>query len=348
MRAIRFDGRHATYGSDAPEPEAGSGEAVVRVVCAGIAGADLAVVRGISPDPPPILGHELVGVVERAEPSPGRDRDRALVGQRVVASIEIACGRCDLCKRGLANHCREMSLLGLARRAGCLAERVAVPVRCLAPVPDRVDDGAAVFALGVGAALHAAQLVRLEGRGYITVLGDTIEAMLAAQAMARLNASVRLVGSDPARFVRAERWGIKHRHADDVGRRQDQDVVVDCTGSARGVELAMRLVRPRGTIIVGASAAPTWWDPDETGPDLSPLARHEIEVVGARGGKVQEAIAALAEGRFDVSGLITRRFRLSDGVAALRAASDAEQIKVVVDVSDGVPEPPGSARNRRG
>ena len=346
MRAIRFDGRHATYGSDAPEPEAGSGEAVVRVVCAGIAGADLAVVRGISPEPPPILGHELVGVVERAEPSPGRDRDRALVGQRVVASIEIACGRCDLCKRGLANHCREMSLRGLARRVPGRAGggAGAVPAACAGSRGRRGP----CSRWGRRCAARGPARAGWRGRGYITVLGDTIEAMLAAQAMARLNASVRLVGWDPARFVRAERWGIKHRHADDVGRRQDQDVVVDCTGSARGVELAMRLVRPRGTIIVGASAAPTWWDPDETGPDLSPLARHEIEVVGARGGKVQEAIAALAEGRFDVSGLITRRFRLSDGVAALRAASDAEQIKVVVDVSDGVPEPPGSARNRRG
>lgn len=315
---------------DAPEPAASAGEAVVRVVRAGITAAEVAAARGLVPGAPSILGHELVGVVERVEPASGREKDRGLVGQRVVSSIEVACGKCDLCKRGLSNHCRDLGLLGLAGRDGCLAERVSVPVRSLAVVPAEVSDDAAVFSLGAAAALHAAQLVRLEGRGYITVLGDNVAALLAAQAMAKLNASVRIVGSDPACFARAEKWGIKHRAMDDAGRRHDQDVVVDCSGTSAGMDVALRMVRPRGTVIVGATTAPVW-EATET-MDLGLVARQEVSVVGARSGRVADGVAAIAEGRFDVTGLITKRVKLADAVTGLRAASEGGQIKVVVEM----------------
>jgi len=330
VRAIRFDGKHAVLAMDCAEPTLVAGEAVVRVVRAGVADADLAAVRGLVPGVPSILGHELVGVVDRLEPMPGRERDKGLVGQRVVAAIEAACGKCDLCRRGLSNHCREIAMIGLVRRDGCFAERVAVPVRSLAPLPATLGDDPAVFCLAAAAALHAAQIVKLEGRGFITVLGEGVPALMAAQAMAKLNATVRLVGGDPTRLTLAEKWGIRHRHTDDVGRRQDQDVVVDCTGSAAGLDLALRLVRPRGSVIIGATPAPTAWESGTL--DMSLVARHEIEIVGARGGRVADGVAALAEGRFDVAGLITRRVKLSEGVAALRAAAEPGQIKVVIEV----------------
>ncbi|MCA9287539.1 MAG: alcohol dehydrogenase catalytic domain-containing protein [Phycisphaerales bacterium] len=329
MRAIAFERGSARAVDNAPEPAIGSGEALVRVVRAGLGDADAAVLRGAWPDPPGVLGHELVGVVERLAEPVAHPRDQALLGKRVVASIEIACGKCDLCKRGLANHCRDLALLGLSARDGSLAERVAVPVRLLNPVPAPVDDDTAVFALACGAALHAAQMVRLEGRGFITVLGDSLSALLAAQAMARLNATVRLIGENPERFGLAERWGIKHRHADDIGRRQDQDVVVDCTGSTQGLDLALRLVRPRGTVILGANAVAVPHDPVSTTADLSLIARHEVAVIGARGGKVQEGVAALADKRFDVSGLITKRCRLAEAPAALQSLS--QHLKIVVE-----------------
>jgi threonine dehydrogenase-like Zn-dependent dehydrogenase len=162
------------------------------------------------------------------------------------------------------------------------------------------------------------------------VLGEGVAALLAAQAMSKLNATVRLVGTDPTRLTLAEKWGIRHRHTDDVGRRQDQDVVVDCTSGAAGLDLALRLVRPRGTIILGATPAPPAWEPGAL--DLSLSARHEIEVVGARGGRVADGVAAIAEGRFDVLGMITRRLKLADGVATLRAAGEPGQVKVVIEV----------------
>src|SRR5690606_629572 len=161
------------------------------------------------------------------------------------------------------------------------------------------------FAEPLAAALHAARQLHLEGRPYITVLGDGRLGLLCAQAMAQLNASVRVVGRHPEKMNLCEKWGIRHRHVDDVGRRQDQDVVVDCTGSPTGLDLALQLVKPRGRILLKTTVAPT-----SRLVDLSPIVINEIEVIGSRCGSIPDAIEALAAKRIDVVSLISRRYRL--------------------------------------
>ena len=94
------------------------------------------------------------------------------------------------------------------------------------------------------------------------------------------------------------------------------------------LDMAMGLVRPRGKIVLrGVPADAARW----AGLDLSPTIDLELEITGARGGRVADAIAALEQKRFDVSSLITRRFKLDDAVGALRAASEPDAMKIVVE-----------------
>ena len=187
----------------------------------------------------------------------------------------------------------------------------------------------AVFAPGryswVAAAVNVMQRLRIEARPYITVLGDGRLGLLTAQVLARLNASVRVLGKHAAKLELCERWGIRHRLVDDVTPRADQDVVVDCTGSTTGLVMAMRLVRPRGTIVLKTTVA------DQQGVDLSPIVIHEIDVVGSRCGPFPDALSLLADEAIEVIGLISRRVRLEDGVEGLRAAAQADVIKVLIE-----------------
>lgn len=335
MRAIRTDGATVTLDARAEAPVPGPGEALVRPTRLGVAASDLAAASGRWPFRG-LLGHEFAGVVDRLWPEADKAERKRWEGKRVVGSINIVCGRCELCRAGLSNHCRERSVLGLHKRDGCFADRFTLPVRNLHEVPAGVDDDRAVFAEPLAGAIHAAQLVRLEGKPYVTVLGDGPEALLTAQVMARMNASVRLLGEHPERFTLCEKWGIKHRHASEVGRRQDQDVVVDCSGAAAGLELALRLVRPRGKVVLKTPALPPApagdGSPIAPGADLAPLVANEIELLGARCGRLADALHELASGAVDVLSLITRRMRLDDGPAALRAAAEPTQIKVLLDV----------------
>jgi len=347
LRAIRFDGTKAVLDGRAEPPVPLQGEAVIRPSRVGISSFDAQYAAGApadSPREPITLGHEFAGVVESLHESAEPALRKRWEGKRVVASPIVVCGRCDMCKGGLPNHCRSRRTLGVAGWDGCLADRFKLPVRNLVEVPASVGDDQAVLATPLGAALHAANIVRIEGKPYVTVLGDGVDALLCAQVMVKLNASVRVLGLRPEKFTLCEKWGIKHRHSAEAGRRHDQDIVVDCTGTPTGLALALQLVRPRGKVVLCATASPSGATaspplgaasrasaPDKP-LDLSPLVENEIELLGARCGNPADAIARLAAGEFDVLPLITRRVRFADALGALKLAADPDQLKVVIEM----------------
>jgi threonine dehydrogenase-like Zn-dependent dehydrogenase len=333
VKAIVRRGSEVFLDRDAPEPVPGPGDAVVRPTLCGVASADLAAARnegraGVGFQG--VLGHQFVGVVE----SVADERHARLVGERVVADITVVDPASELARRGLARHAPDRQILGLLGRDGCFAEKIALPAANLSIVPETVSDDAAVFAEPLSAAVHASRIVRLEGKTFVTVLGDSLSALLCAQVMARLNHSVRLLGEREDRLAIAERWGVRRRPVSEAGLRQDQDVVIECTGQPEMIERAFGMVRPRGSVVLKREPLPL---PGGTpsgsgGPDLTPVVLHELEIVGASVGRVGEAVVELASGELDLAGLITKRHTLDDGLAALRAADEPSAIKVVIEV----------------
>jgi alcohol dehydrogenase len=289
----------------------------------GICATDLEICRGYM-NFRGVLGHEFVGIVEAAA---GRE-GRKWVGKRVVGTINCVCGRCQMCRRGLQEHCSSRTVLGISGRDGCFAHRFNLPVRNLLEVPDSVDDDHAVFTEPLAAAYQILRQIRIEGRPFITVLGDGRLGLLCAQVMAQLNATVRLIGKHPEKLALCEKWGVKHRLLQDVGLRGDQDIVVDCTGSPDGLEYAMRMVRPRGKIVLKTTVAA---DNLRKPLDLWPLVIHEIELIGSRCGPFPVALEALANGKIDVVSLISRRLRLQAGPDALKLAASPGVIKVLLE-----------------
>lgn len=323
MRALILEGTKTQLSTSRPEPRPARGEAVIRPRLVGVSRTDLELSRGLL-DFRGVLGHEFVGEVEAVE---GGDPS-GLVGRRVVGAIAIFCGQCAMCQAGLRQHCRERTLLGIDGRDGCFADRFALPAANLVPVPASVDDDHAVFAEPLASALEAVRQLTIEGKPYITVLGDGALGLLMVQVMARLNASVRLVGRSPDRLAICEKWGIKHRAVDDIGRRADQDIVVDCTGSSEGLETALELVRPRGTVVLKSLHAR-----GESGrPDLTQVVLKEVTLLGSHRGPVGEAVTMLERREVDVVSLISRRMKLDDGPAILAAAAQPDVIKVLVTV----------------
>lgn len=332
MRAVRFLGPDQGVRLDprTPEPALRPGEALIRPLRVAISQTDLELARGALGPDPLTLGHEFVGIVEKIEPTSDQaSAARSLLGKRVVGAVNSVCGSCDLCRAGLRSHCRNRTVLGVSGRDGCFADRFTLPIMNLLAVPDAIDDDHAVFAEPIASAIHAAKQIRIEGKPYITILGDNAVGLLCAQIMTRLNASVRLLGESESRLDRCAKWGMKHRRFSEVGRRADQDVVVDCTGTCAGFDLATRLVRPRGTILLKGPLIPT--SRTSNGIDLAAIAANEITVIGSRCGPLSEAIMHLEDGSIDVLSLISRRMKLDDAVDALNTAAQADQIKVLLD-----------------
>ncbi|CAG0970028.1 L-iditol 2-dehydrogenase [Phycisphaerales bacterium] len=328
MKAVVFE--KSVRVEERGEPLPAPGDALVRPLLVGIASPDLAVIAGRVAFSG-VLGHEFVGTVERVE-ADAAERKR-WEGKRVVGTPWIPCAACELCSRGLSAQCQERRVLGLHRRDGCFADRFTIPAANLVEIPKAVSDEAAVFAGVIGGAVHAARIARFEGKPYVTVLGDGPTALITAQVLAKLNASVRVLGTNPEKFSLCEKWGIRHRPVSEVGKRRDQDVVVDCTGAAEGLELAMQLARPRGTVIARSAPAPvplTGLVNSVKGVDLSPAVCNELHVVGAGAGSIRDGVEALARGAVDVASLISRKFRLGEAVEAIAWAKRPEALRVVM------------------
>lgn len=351
MRAFRHDASGTRLASTHPEPVPAPGEAILRPLRMSVAALDLNAAR--NPSHAGTLGHEFVAVVEVAIPLTTSDvharAAAAFEGKRVVGAINIVCGQCARCRGGLSNHCAARKVLGLHQHDGTLADRFTLPLANLVEVPKAIPDDHAIFAHSLAAALHTAQPVRLEGKTFVTILGDGPVALLAAQVLSRKNASVRLLGKHPEKFTLCERWGIKHRHISEVGRRQDQDVVIDCTGSPSGLDLAVQLLRPRGKIVLKStptvlappaipagevveSSRPEGVNPSFLSPaTLAALVTNELELHGTRCGKVSDAVAALLNKEADVSALISSRYKITSASEAFDAAAHPDSVKVVVE-----------------
>jgi len=322
MRALVFE-QTLSFRPRQAEPAEAEGDALIKVKQAGICATDLEIVKGYMGFQG-ILGHEFVGEVVSAD-------NKDLVGQRVAGEINIVCGRCDLCLSGLSTHCRNRSVLGISKHNGAFAEFLRLPSNNLHLLPRTVDDDAGVFVEPLAAAFQILKQVKVEGkadsspgRKWVTVLGDGRLGLLVAQVLRNANCPVRVVGRHTEKLALCEKWQIRSRLLADIIPRHDQDVVVDCTGSAAGFELAMQMVRPRGTIVLKSTAAAG------KPMNLSPLVIDEISVIGSRCGPFREAIRALAEKQVDVASLIHRRMRLEQGVEAMELAERPGVLKVLL------------------
>ncbi len=315
VRALVFD-QSLKYDTRRPEPAATDGDTLLRVRQAGICSTDLEITRGYL-NFRGVIGHEFVGEVVS---SPNKD----LVGRRVVGEINCVCGRCDLCLSGLSTHCRNRTVVGIQKHDGAFAEFVRIPKENLHLVPNSVDDDAAVFIEPLAAAFQVLKQIKLDGRKWVTVLGDGRLGLLVAQVLRNAGCPVRVVGKHGSKMEICHKWQIRARAIADIVPQHDQDVVVDCTGSASGFETAMQMVRPRGTIVLKSTTA--------AGKplNLAPLVIDEITVIGSRCGPFREAIRALAEKTVDVASLIHRRMKLEQGVEAMELAAKSGVLKVLL------------------
>lgn len=314
MLALRLHRPSSLSLEDIPVPEMGPAEALVRVRRAGICNTDLELVKGYL-GYQGTLGHEMVGVVERCS-------DPRWVGQRVCSEINLSCGHCRWCKQGLGLHCPSRRVLGIDGKDGCFAEYVTVPISCLHAVPDELSDELAVFTEPLAAAFEITEQVAVSVAERIAVLGDGKLGLLCAMALKSVGAEPFLGGSHARKLLLAEEAGIEAKLSSDL--RGPFDVVVDATGRREGLEQALGLLRPRGTLVLKS----TYHGRPEV--DMAQVVINEITIVGSRCGPFDRALKAMAEGVVDPEPLIDQTLPLSEGLEALRQAEEPGALKILL------------------
>jgi len=316
MKALIYDGT-VRLDTKHPVPERKSFEVLIRVLKAGICRTDLEIIKGYL-DFKGILGHEFVGVVQEGP-------DSNLLGKRVVGEINISCGKCIYCLRGLRSHCRNRSALGIQNRNGVFAEYVCLPIENIHAVPDAVSDDQAIFVEPLAAALSILNQVHVRPEESVIILGDGKLGILCAQVIKMSGAQVLAVGKHLEKLAILGKRGIRTCTVDELSREK-ADIVVECTGAPSGFRAAFDLIHPRGTIVLKSTYAA------HPKVDLSPIVINEITVVGSRCGSFPPAIRFLEQNAIDTESLISKRFPLGRGFAALRAAKESDVLKVVLDI----------------
>lgn len=294
-----------------PTPTGSRPEARIRLALGGVCATDLELVRGYMGFTG-VLGHEWVGIVESHS-------DPDWVGARVVGDINCPCGVCTTCRAGRPTHCSHRTVLGIDGRDGAFSEVFHLPEGNLHRLPDRVSDEAAVFVEPLAAAFEILEQVHVRPSWRCAVLGVGRLGQLVARVLASTGAGVVAVSRNPERLELLPD-GIERRTLADVPPERSFDLVVDCTGAADGLQLATRLVRPRGTLVMKT----TVHAPEAVTP--IPWVLDEITVVGSRCGPFAPALRALERGLIDPTPLISDRFPLAEGVAALDAARSAVKV----------------------
>ena len=317
MKGLWLENNQLQLRNDIPNPQPPPGEALVRVLRAGICNTDLELLRGYYPYTG-ILGHEFVGVVEQGP--------EHLLNQRVVGEINAVCGQCRSCLSGKSTHCENRTVLGIVNRNGAFADYLSLPVENLHLVPESVSTDAATFTEPLAAALEIQQQVPVNSDERVLVVGDGKLGQLVAQTLALTGCDLLVAGRHREKLANLEARGIKTGFAGAV-RDRAFDMAVECTGNPEGFENALRSLRPRGTLVLKSTYA------GKLTLDASSLVVDEITVIGSRCGPFAAALQLLAEGRVDVEGLIQARYPLTEGLTAFDRAQGRGVLKVLLEMS---------------
>jgi threonine dehydrogenase-like Zn-dependent dehydrogenase len=276
----------------------------VRPRLAGICGSDLATVDGRSSayfEPivsfPFVPGHEVVGDLDD--------------GTRVVIEPVLGCATrridppCDACTRGDLGNCQRIShgAIEPGLQSGFCCDTgggwstlmVAHPSQ-LHPVPDDLDDEAAVMVEPAACAVHAALRGAVAPGDTVAVLGAGTLGLLTVAALRRHSDAgtilvaarypeqqnlARLLGADvvasPDEWRRAVRR-LTGSHAVGNGPIDrltgGANAVFDCVGTSESITESLAVVRPRGRVVLVGM-------PGNVSVDLTGLWHREIELVGA-------------------------------------------------------------------
>jgi threonine dehydrogenase-like Zn-dependent dehydrogenase len=223
-----------------------------------------------------------------------------------VGEINLACRKCEWCRRGLGRHCPHRTVLGIVKHPGAFAEYFTLPVENLRAVPRNVPNDVAVFTEPVAAACEILDQVKIPCGGVVALLGYGKLGRLIEQVLAAHGSKVRV-------FQRA------------TPKRGRFRWVVEATGTAEGLSQAVAMTEPRGTLILKSTvhgAVPV---------DTAGAVVNEITLIGSRCGRFDPALALLRRGQMQTAGMISARYPLAEAPAAFAKAAERGVLKVLLE-----------------
>ena len=332
---------------DIPEPATSDGEILVRTLALGICGTDHEILQGLYGSAPPgherlVLGHESLGVVEKAPEQSG-----FVAGDHVVGIVRrpdpLPCSSCaagewDMCRNGGYTE------RGIKDRHGFGSERFRIE-RGFAIKVDRKLGLAAVLMEPTSIVAKAWDHVERIGRRSewwtaetVLVTGAGPIGLLAAMMAVQRNLEVHVLDRNavgPKPELIAALGATHHKGMDTLGDRQF-DIVMECTAATPLIVEAMKRCAPSGIVcLLGVSSPGSKMEFDIGGLNRKVVLNNEVVFGAVNANLGHYRLAADALNRADrtwLDSLITRRVPLTNWQEAF--TSHKGEIKVVLSFSD--------------
>ena len=324
---------------------------------------------------PQVLGHEVVATVEDAGPDAGVEPgQRVVLNPWLSCEVRGITPMCPACEGGdysLCWHFHDGALApgihtgNSADATGGFAELLPAHRRMLVPVPDDIDDEVAVLADPFSVALHAVTRTPPPAGGRALVYGAGALGTCATAILRALHPDVEV--------ATVARWAAQEGLATELGARTFRseprlqlieelaawsggvlripweglpvawpggvDVVYDTVGAPDTLEVGLRVLRTRGSIVqLGLSSmARCEWTPwyFKEARLIGSNAFGVEEVDGVRRHAMDHYLDMVRDGRIDLSGLLTHTFRLEqwrDAFLTLIEQGETGAIKCAFDL----------------
>ncbi len=323
------------------KPEVKPDQVIIQVKAVGICGSDIHYFKHGRIGPyvvkePLILGHECSGIVEIV----GSRVRQIKVGERVSIEPGVPCRRCQFCKSGRYNLCRDVIFMATPPVNGAFTEYVAIDADFAYPIPEEMDyeDGALMEPFAVG--MHAVRRGGVRAGSRVAVLGSGTIGLMTIIA-ARAHGATDIYAFDVAsnRLAMAKKMGatqtinVKDIDALEAVREltagEGVEIVFETAGRAETVKQTFDLTSRGGTVVwVGLPG-------QETIPLKVTYAIDKelsIQTVFRYANVYPDALRLCATQHIDLKPLISREFSLSQAEEAMRFADEKKHtaIKVIV------------------
>lgn len=309
---------------EAPMPQIGPDDVMIKVQSVGVCGSDLHYYRSGSigdfvVKPPFVLGHEAAGVIEEV----GENVKTLKRGDRVCMEPGIPCMKCEECLSGHYNLCKDVKFWATPPYDGVLSEHISHPAAFTFKIPDNMSftEGALVEPLAIG--LHACNTAGVKLGQTVVIVGAGCIGLVTLLSAKAYGATQIIVGDvldkrlDKARELGA--IAVNTREEDlaakvlELTNGRGADVCIDCAGFSATVDACLTAAKPAGiVIIVGLGQDRV------DGFNTSIMSTKELTVksIFRYRNLYPTAINAIADGRIDVEAIVSHRFTFDDTINA--------------------------------
>ena len=323
---------------DAPEPEIGLNDVLIRVDRTGICGTDLHIYNwdawAQKTIPVPlVVGHEFVGEIVGV----GSNVKDFFPGQVVSGEGHVVCGRCRNCLAGRRHLCADTKGIGV-NRPGAFAEYLSLPMTNVWVHSESIDRDVASIFDPFGNAVHTALSFPVLGEDVLITGAGPIGIMAAAVARHAGARHVVITDVNPWRLELARKMGVtlavdaRERTLKDaqkqLGMKEGFDVGLEMSGNAAAFRDML------ANMSHGAKIAMLGIPPEAMAIDWNTVIFNMLTIKGIYGREMYETwykMTVMLESGLDIRPVITHRFHYTEFEKGFEVMNSGRSGKVVLN-----------------